>query len=114
MHQQSYEVLAAAEIDENGVAHGTGMAAAAVAAVGMDRQHTGCRFAPLGGLDLDRQAIFMAGTVDPDLVTDEECRQQHNRPDPFEIHLALKARRIGSMHAWHTGRASVKPGRSQA
>src|SRR5260221_558405 len=97
---------------QNRVAHGARMAAAAVAAVGMDCQHAGCRFAPLRGLDLDRQAIFMAGPVDSDLVADEECRQQHNRPDPLEIHLVLETRRFRSMHAWHTGPASVKPARS--
>ena len=87
MRQQRDEVFAAAEIDENGVAHGAGLAAAAVAAVGMDRHHAGGRFAPLGRLDLDRQAIFVGGPVDPDLVADHERRQQRNRPEPFEIHL---------------------------
>jgi hypothetical protein len=40
----------------------------------------------------------MAGPVDPDLVADEQRRQQRHRPDPFEIHLVLEARRIRWMH----------------
>ena len=98
MRQQRDEVLAAAEIDENGVAHGAGMAAAAVAAVGMDRQHAGGRFEPLRRLDLDRQAIFVAGPVDPDLVADHERRQQRQRAEPFEIHLVLAGPPIRFMH----------------
>ena len=67
------------------------MAAAAVTAIGMDRHHAGGRFAPLRRLDLDRQPIFVAGPVDPDLVADHQRRQQRNRAEPFEIHLALAA-----------------------
>ena len=99
MGQQRDEVLAAAEIDEHGIADGAGLAAAAVAAIGMDRDHAGRRFASLRRLDLDRQAIFVAGPVDPDLVADDERRQQRNRPEPFEIHPTLAAPAISdSMH----------------
>src|SRR5882757_8004803 len=88
------------------------MPAAAVAAVGMHRHYSGSRFAALGGLDLDRQTIFMAGPVDPDLIADPERRQQRNRPEPFEIHLVLaEIRNPRACIAWHTGHASVKPAR---
>ena len=73
MGQQRDEILAAAEIDEDGIADRPGMAAAAVAAVGMHRQDAGGRFAPLRRLDLDGQAIFMAGPVDPDLIADHRA-----------------------------------------
>ena len=78
---------------------GAGLAAAAVAAVGMDRDHARCRFAALRGLDLDRQAIFVGGTVDPDLVADDQRRQQRNRAEPFENHLdPRRARHTGFIH----------------
>ena len=89
MRQQRDQIFAAAEIDVDGIAHGAGLAATAVAAVGMDRQDAARRFASIGGLDFNGQAIFVAGPVDPDLVADIDRRQQRNRPQPFEIHLIL-------------------------
>ena len=77
---------------------GAGLAAAAVAAIGMDRHHAGGRFASLRRLDLDRQAIFVARPVDPDLVADHQRRQQRKRAEPFEIHLALAGPRY-QLHA---------------
>jgi hypothetical protein len=65
------------------------MAAAAVAAVRMNRQYAGPRFNSVGRFDLDRQAIFMAGPVDPDVVADEDRCQQRHRPEPSEIHARL-------------------------
>jgi hypothetical protein len=55
----------------------------------MNRDHARSGFASIRGLDLDGQAIFVAGPVDPDLIADLERRQQRNRPQPFEIHLIL-------------------------
>jgi hypothetical protein len=46
----------------------------------------------------------MARPVDPDLIADEECRQQHNRPDPFEVHLALTGRHILMLRLAHRTR----------
>ena len=89
MRQQRDEVLALPEIDENGVAQSAGLAAAGVAAIGMDGHHAGGRFAPFRRLDLDRQAIFVGRPVDSDLVADHERRQQRKRTEPFEVHLIL-------------------------
>jgi hypothetical protein len=89
MRKQCDEVLALTEIDENGVSQRAGLAAASVAAIRMDSHHAGGRFAPLRRLDLNRQAIFVGRSVDPDLVADHERRQQRKRAEPFEIHLVL-------------------------
>src|SRR5882672_1834655 len=89
MREQRDEVLALPEIDENGITQRAGLAAAGVAAVGVDGHHTRGRFAPLRRLDLERQAIFVGRPVDSDLVADHERRQQRYRAEPFEIHLVL-------------------------
>ncbi len=112
MRQQRDEVLALPEIDENGVTQSAGLAAAGVAAIGMDGQHAGGRSAPLRRLDLDRQAIFVGRPVDPDLVADHKRCQQRKRAEPFEIHRILTGPQY-QIHAtaWHTGCGSVKPAR---
>jgi hypothetical protein len=98
MREQRDEVLALPEIDENGVTQSAGLAAAGVAAVGMDGHHARGRFAALRRLDLERQAIFMGRPVDPDLVADHQRRQQRKRAEPFEIHLVL----TGPLYRIHT------------
>jgi hypothetical protein len=53
MRQQGDQVLAAAEIDEHRIALGGGLAAAAVASVGMHRHDTGGRFDAFRRLHVD-------------------------------------------------------------
>ena len=111
MRQQGDQVLAAAEIDVDGIAPGGGLAAAAVAAVGMNRHHAGGRFDAFGRLHLDGQAVFVIGPVDPDLVADHQRGQQRQRTELFEVHTARPsppAIRIPRL-ALHNQRASVKP-----
>src|SRR6187399_2752833 len=53
----------------------------------MDRHHARSRFAALRSLDIEREAVFVGGPVDPDLVADHQRRQQRERAEPFENHL---------------------------
>ena len=98
MRQQRDEVLALPEIDENGITQRAGLAAAGIAAIGMDGHHARGRFGPLRRLDLDRQAIFVGRPVDPDLVADHQRRQQRKRAEPFENHLVLTGRPFRFTH----------------
>jgi hypothetical protein len=84
--QQGDEVFPAAEIDEDRIAMGGGMAAAAVTAIGMHGHGSGGRFDPGRRPDLHRQAILMTGPVDADLIADKKRGQQRQRAEPPEIH----------------------------
>jgi len=72
MREQRQKSLAATEIDQQRVAPGAGMPTAAVAAVRNNSHHAGRRFDPVRRLHLDRQAVFVTGPVDPDLIADHE------------------------------------------
>jgi len=73
--EQRKKVLAAAEIDQYGIAHGASLPAAAVTSVRLNRHDAGSRFDPGGRFHLDRQPIFVTGAVDPNLIADHECCQ---------------------------------------
>ena len=72
---QRDQILGPAKVDKHGIAAGECAPAIVVAAVGRDREHAACRFCPRGRFDLDRQPVFVAGPVDPDLIADPERRQ---------------------------------------
>src|SRR5262249_15265915 len=71
------------EIDEQRVATGLGVSLAAIAAVGRDGEDAGGGSQPQRRLHLDREAIFVTGTIDPDLVADHEHGEERERPEPF-------------------------------
>jgi len=75
VREQRDKILAAAEIDEHGIAHGAGVPAAAVTSIGMHGHDPGGRFDSFGRFDLDRQTIFVTGPVDTNLIADYQHGQ---------------------------------------
>src|SRR5207244_3028293 len=69
--------------DEHSLPAHRGTAAPAVAAIGHDRQNTGAGPEPVRRHHLDREAIFVAGPVDPNLVADHEHGQKPEQTGPF-------------------------------
>ncbi|UFW45795.1 MULTISPECIES: hypothetical protein [Bradyrhizobium] len=87
MRQQCHQILALAEvlaeIDEHRLPAHRGAAAAIIVAVGHDGQNAGPGPDPVGRRHLDREAIFVAGPVDPDLVADHEHGQKPEQTGPL-------------------------------
>ena len=87
-----------------------GRAAAAIVAVGHDGQNAGPGPGPVRRCHLDREAKFVAGPVDPDLVADHEHGQKPEQTGPFADETQAPPTCF-LLIALHRSRDSVKPAR---